>query len=146
MSENGFLEKLQSCLKEYLVDVKKKRDRLYIVEVKAETVDKAVKALKDSFGDIHVTTISAVDYIDYLEVFYDLWLYGPRVALVLKAKVDPSKPELPSIVGVIPGAFFNECEVYDLFGIVFKGNDKLKKSFILPEHFPKDYFPLRKKR
>ncbi|HDI75565.1 MAG TPA: NADH-quinone oxidoreductase subunit C [Thermoprotei archaeon] len=146
MSEDNFLEKLQNCLKDYLVDAKKKGDRLYISKVKAEAVDKVVKALKESFGDIHVTTISAVDYIEYLEVFYDLWLHGPKVALVLKAKVNPDRPELPSIVGVIPGALFNECEVYDLFGIIFKGNNHLKKSFILPEHFPKDYFPLRKKR
>ena len=71
-------------------------------------------------------------------VHYEL-LNMPRIERIcVKAMLaDPGFPDLPeidSVAGLFPTAEFQEREVYDFFGIVFRGHPDLRRS-----HMPEDY-------
>ena len=61
--------------------------------------------------------------------------------LRLKVPVDERSAELPSVTPVWKGADWLEREVYDMFGIRFRGHPDLRR-ILMPEDY--DHFPLRK--
>jgi NADH-quinone oxidoreductase subunit C len=95
-----------------------------------------------------LASLHGVDYLPAeprFAVHYEL-LNMPRVERIrVKALLaDPgpdSLPELDSIVDIFPGAEFQEREVYDFFGILFRGHPDLRRILM-----PEDYigWPLRR--
>jgi NADH/F420H2 dehydrogenase subunit C len=86
--------------------------------------------------------ISGVDIQDKLMVVYHLESTSLKHQIVLKTATDNrEKPELDSVVDLYKGAELHENEIFDLFGIVFKGHPNLRRMFM-----PDDWngFPLRK--
>lgn len=74
-------------------------------------------------------TIIAVDYTDYVELIY------PLISTFLNRRINISanvKDKARSVVEIYPAAYFDECEIYDLFGIKFEGNKRLRRLF-MPE-------------
>ncbi len=72
-------------------------------------------------------TIIAVDYSDYVELIY------PLLSTYLNERINVStkvKDEIKTVSSIYPSAYFDECEIYDLFGIRFAGNKKLKRLFM----------------
>jgi len=80
----------------------------------------------------------------YLEVVYHLFSmakkHGPMV-LRMRTANRTDKVELPSLTPVWRSAEFQEREVFDLFGIVFKGHPDLRRILMWDEF--KD-FPMRR--
>jgi NADH-quinone oxidoreductase subunit C len=90
----------------------------------------------------YLTAITAVDYIDYFEVVYQLTSLQHNHSLVVKTRrYNREKSILPSVVSLWRGADFQEREIYDLFGIGFEGHPNLKR-IVLWEGF--EGHPLRK--
>ena len=90
----------------------------------------------------YLTAITAVDYLDYLEVIYQLTSIKHNHSLVLKTRCyGQDNPTLPSVVSLWRGADFQEREIYDLMGIRFEGHPNLKR-IALWEGF--EGHPLRK--
>ena len=86
--------------------------------------------------------ISGVDLQNKLMVVYHLESTAHQHQIVLKTGTDDrEKPELDSIVDLYKGAELHENEIFDLFGIVFKGHPNLRRMFM-----PDDWngYPLRK--
>ena len=86
--------------------------------------------------------ISGVDLQNKLMVVYHLESTKFRHQIVLKTGTDDrEKPGLDSIVDLYTGAELHENEIFDLFGIVFKGHPNLRRMFM-----PEDWngHPLRK--
>jgi len=76
----------------------------------------------------YLTAITAVDYLDYFEVVYQLTSIKHNHSLVVKARCyGRENPSLPSVVSLWRGADFQEREIYDLFGINFEGHPNLKR-------------------
>jgi NADH-quinone oxidoreductase subunit C len=101
----------------------------------------ALRWLRDTPGQEY-RFLSSVHGVDYLPaeprfgVIYEL-LNMPRVERlrVRAALPDPGDGELPEIdscVELFPGAEFQEREVYDFFGIVFRGHPDLRR-ILMPE-------------
>lgn len=89
-----------------------------------------------------LTSISAVDYIEYFEIVYHLLSMKRNQSLVLKTRVyDRNEPTLASVIGVWRGAELQEREIWDLMGIRFEGHPNMKR-ILLWEDFPGH--PLRK--
>ena len=74
-------------------------------------------------------SIIAVDYIEYVELIY--LLYSTELNEKIMVYFNSSH-SVPSIVNIYPCAYFDECEIFDLFGVDFLGNKKLKR-ILMPE-------------
>ena len=86
--------------------------------------------------------LTGVDWGKELGVVYHLESTIHRHILVVKVQTtDREDPVFDSVQDIWPTANFHEREVFDLFGIKFKGHPNLKRLFM-----PEDWkgFPLRK--
>jgi len=76
----------------------------------------------------YLTAITAVDYLDYFEVIYQLTSLRRNHSLVVKTRCyGRDNPSLPSVVSLWRSADFQEREIYDLLGISFEGHPNLKR-------------------
>jgi NADH:ubiquinone oxidoreductase subunit C len=99
--------------------------------------------LRDEAGFDYLSCLTATDQAEYFELVYYLYSMEEKTGpLVLKVRVpDKENPEAPSLVAVWRGAEFQECEVYDFFGIRFTDHPDLRRLFLW-EGF--EGWPLRK--
>ena len=106
------------------------------VLVKAESLLDIMSFLKKSpdLAFDYMTTITAVDYIDYFEVIYLLVSMEYNHGLTVKTRVfDREQPSLSSVISLWHSADYQEREIYDLMGISFKGHPNLKRIVLWPE-------------
>jgi NADH-quinone oxidoreductase subunit C len=90
------------------------------------------------------TFLASLHGVDYLPaqprfgVVYELLNMARVERLRVRAALaDPGEdalPELPSAVEIFPTADFQEREVYDFFGIVFRGHPDLRR-ILMPEEY-----------
>ncbi len=114
------------------------------VLVKSESIFNVIEYLKSNpeFDFDYLNYITAVDYLDYFEVVYQLTSRKHNHSLIVKTRCyDRNNPVVPSIVKLWRGADFQEREIYDLMGIRFEGHPNLKR-IALWEGF--EGHPLRK--
>lgn len=78
---------------------------------------------------------------DVLEAVYDFNHYDGLCRVTVRTRVPRSKPEVPTISQIYPGADWHERETHDFFGIIFVGHPYLV-PLLLPEDA--DYHPLLK--
>jgi len=112
--------------------------------LKPETLVETMEALRTAPAAdlVHLTNLCGVDFWDHFEVVYHVQSFDKNQIAVIKAEVwGRETPSLPSVVGVWYGAWMQECEAYDLFGIRFEGHPNLHR-ILLWEGFPG--WPLRK--
>ncbi len=97
--------------------------------------------------NFYVSTIVAVDLVGEGRIrldYYVVFLPGEEV-IVFRTFIPRDKPEIDTLLDLIPGVFNAESEVYDLMGIVFRGNNTLKRGFFVPSDLvEKNIYPLRK--
>lgn len=91
-----------------------------------------------------LNTIIAVDLgleANKFELIYDLHSIEINELVRISVLLDRNAPKVPSVVEVFKSAYFDECEIYDLFGINFDKNPNLKRLLM-----PKGWIghPLRK--
>jgi len=111
-------------------------------------LEELLAALKLQCGFNLLSELGATDYLGYpgrtrprFEVHYVVRNLDTFETLVVKAAVDDPDPVLPSAVPIWPGADWMEREVFDMFGIRFKGHPDLRR-ILMPEEFTA--YPLRK--
>ena len=110
----------------------------------AERIAEVCAFAKTSLGFDYLVDISSVDNYGSdprWTVVYELYGYGHRCHLRLKADVSEEKSELPTVTTVWRGADWHEREIYDMMGIRFRGHPDLRR-ILMWEGYP--YFPLRK--
>lgn len=119
--------------------------RRYVITIAPQDLrDVVEKILKE---DSYLSAIAAVDHPaeGRIELNYIFWSVKHRAALVVKINVNRNEPAVPTITDIVPGALGNELEVYDLMGVVFEGNGKLRRGFLAPEDIVnRSVYPLRK--
>lgn len=79
---------------------------------------------------VYLSSLTAVDWLDYFEVVYHLLSLRRNHLTVVKARVDHDQPNLYSVSGVWHGAHLQEAEAYDLMGIRFEGHPNLRRLFL----------------
>jgi NADH-quinone oxidoreductase subunit D/NADH-quinone oxidoreductase subunit C/D len=111
--------------------------------VPASRLVEFASALRDQEGYDYLSSVTGVDYLpdDKMEVVYHAYRTAGGPAMVFKTQVPRGAPVLPSLVGVWPGADFQEREAWDLLGIRFTGHPDLRR-ILMWEGF--DGHPLRK--
>lgn len=94
----------------------------------------------------YLVDVTAVEYRDAerpLEVVYELFSLSRRAPLRVKAPLPKDRPlELDSVVPLWAGANWLEREVYDMFGVTFRGHPDLRR-ILMWETYAEGY-PLRK--
>lgn len=117
------------------------------VTVAAEMIHPVLEYLKTQHGFDMLVDVTAVDYLEMpnavhrFGVIYPLLNTAANLRLIVKTHVDLPQPELPTATDLWRGADWMEREVYDMFGIAFKGHPDLRR-ILMPDEFTA--FPLRK--
>jgi len=125
-----------------------------IIEVKPEELLKIAQELKNK-GYTYFSFLTAVDPalsqglfrkggVDQEKKFflrYRLSSLENKKNITLKLEIPKDNPTIDSVTSLWSGANWHEREVYDLFGIIFKGHPDLQRMFL-----PEDWkgHPLRK--
>lgn len=114
--------------------------------VELTKLHETLKSLRDDavYDFDRLNTIVAVDLgvdVNQFEIIYDLYSSKTSNMGQVSVLVDRNSPHVPSIVDVYKSAYFDECEIYDMFGIVFDKNPDLKR-LLMPKGWKGN--PLRK--
>jgi len=119
-----------------------------IVYVDRDRIREILTWLKDEPGEAYdyLVDITAVEYREAglpIEVVYELFSLGRKVALRVKVTLPKDQPlEVDSVVSIWAGADWLEREVYDMFGVTFRGHPDLRR-ILMWETYAEGY-PLRK--
>jgi NADH-quinone oxidoreductase subunit C len=119
-----------------------------IVYLGRDRAHKALAWLKDAPGQEfnYLTDVTAVEYRDPerpLEVVYQLRSLGRRADLRVKIALDQRQPlEVETVTDLWRGADWLEREVFDMFGVVFRGHPDLRR-ILMWETYSEGH-PLRK--
>lgn len=109
-----------------------------------EKIRGACRLLKQLHQFVRLSSVTAVDrYLaePRFEVVYHLHSLELNQRLRLKCSLPADKPEIDSVVEVWRSANWYEREVFDLFGVTFRGHPNLKR-IMMPEDW--QGHPLRK--
>lgn len=139
--EEEIVNKLKSQFGDRILEAKIQRARRIFVTVDRSVYKDVVKFLKNEIGVTHVSTMAGVDAIERFEVI-PLFSYK-GIVIALRGIVPKEDPSIDTITDVIPGSFFYEKEVHEMFGIDIKGHPDLS-HLELPDDWPEGLYPLRK--
>ena len=90
----------------------------------------------------HLFCLTCVDWKTHLTMVYHLTSTKERHNIVVKSKLDNTKPEIESVALIWRTAEFHEREVYEMFGVNFLNHPDLR-LLILPDGW-EGKNPLRK--
>jgi NADH-quinone oxidoreductase subunit C len=92
----------------------------------------------------YLADLTAIDYGGGrdLQVVYQLWSVGHKRALRVKAELPISSLEIDSVYFLWRAADWMEREVFDMFGITFRGHPDLRR-ILMPYNYAEGH-PLRK--
>jgi len=115
---------------------------LFVPGDKIQDVAQFLKETWDLSFD-YLMSVSAFDTPDHIEVTYHFHSYKHGHTIVIKVKTPRENGEVNTIVDLYGAANFQEREVFDHFGVKFKGHPDLRR-ILLPDDwvgFPllKDY-------
>jgi NADH-quinone oxidoreductase subunit C len=119
LTEKFNIEKIldeNTHLTKFIVSKDKLYDLLYFLKDDAE------------FDFDRLNSIIGVDLQDKIELIYDL--YSTQTDSVLRVSTYTNNSEVISVVKIYKSAYFDECEIYDLFGVNFSGNHDLKRLLL----------------
>lgn len=100
--------------------------------VEASHLPKVAQLLRHTggFEFDYLTFVTAVDYLDYFEVVYRLVSLKLNQTVVLKTRCSRGHAVLPSVVDFWRAAYYQEREIYDLFGIIFEGHPDMRRLLL----------------
>ena len=112
-----------------------------LVYVKREGIRAVASALKTDpeFQFDLLMDLFAIDFLHWeekalrFEVVYSLYSSVKNHRLFLKVSVPEKDPEIDTVSFVWPAADWYEREVWDMFGVTFKGHPNLKRILMYEE-------------
>lgn len=141
--QNPIAQALNGAVAGALVNGESKFGELTLEIDPARIVD-ACRHLKAEQKFVRLCSVTAVDWNPAeprFEVVYHLHSIDRNLRVRLKCRLSGQKPEIDSVTPVWRGANWYEREVFDLFGIVFRGHPNPRR-ILMPEDW--DGYPLRK--
>lgn len=75
-----------------------------------------------------LTSIVAIDWNDTIELIYQLYSVSNNETIQIYYYTTTSI--VPSVINIFKSAYFDECEIYDMFGVYFEHNQNLKRLFM----------------
>ncbi len=143
----GTLGKLAGRFGDGVFTTSRFRDNLRLHVSPARLLE-LLSSLRDECGFAFLAELGGTDFLGYpgwsrarFQVHYVLRDLERNERLTVLAGVDEPRPALPSATPLWEGANWMEREVYDMYGIEFRGHPDLRR-ILMPEEFAA--FPLRK--
>jgi NADH-quinone oxidoreductase subunit C len=99
------------------------------ITVRRESIVDVLRTLRDRFDYQQLMEIAGVDYPERAERFelvYHLLSVTKNHRIRVRVAADEDTP-VPSVTGLWPVAGWLEREIFDLFGVLFDGNDDLRR-------------------
>jgi NADH-quinone oxidoreductase subunit C len=99
------------------------------IDVRRESIVDVCRTLRDRFEYQQLMEIAGVDYpqrAERFEIVYHLLSLTKNHRIRLRVTTDEEKP-VPSVTGLWPVAGWLEREIFDLYGVLFEGNDDLRR-------------------
>ena len=79
----------------------------------------------------YLTFVTAVDFLEYMEIVYRLVSLKNNQSLILKTRCyNREDPVVPSVVSLWRAAYYQEREIFDLFGIKFEGHPDMRRLLL----------------
>jgi len=142
--DSQFLPIVQSCTEKFGAKASEFRGEVTLL-IPAEKIVEACRTLRDDFAFDMLSVETAVDYYPQTEprfhIVYILYSTITHSFLNLRAPVGGADPEIDTVETVWPSANWREREIWDLFGIRFKGHSDLRRIMMPPNW---EGHPLRK--
>lgn len=126
-ANDGVIDAARAACGDAIVDAWEKVGEVTLV-VAREAIVGAMTALRD-LGYQQLMEIAGVDYperAERFEVVYHLLSVTRNHRLRVKLFTDEVQP-VPSVTGIWPVAGWLEREVFDMYGVLFAGNDDLRR-------------------
>ena len=145
---NSTVEALRTTFGDAIGRADAARDGETIVVVRADRLAEVMRWLRDTPGQTYdyLVDVTAVEYRDReraLEVVYFLRSLERRADLRVKVELDPRGDlAVDSVTPLWAGANWLEREVYDMFGVAFRGHPDLRRILMWETYA--EGFPLRK--
>ena len=129
-SSEGVIDAAKSAVGDALIKAADKVDEITL-KVRREAIVDVCRALRDTPGLEYqqLMEIAGVDYPDQperFEVVYHLLSLTKNRRIRIKLTTDERTP-VPSVTSLWPVAGWLEREVYDMYGVLFEGNDDLRR-------------------
>ena len=103
------------------------------IDIPAEKLVEAARALRDELGFDMLTCVTGVDMIDHLESIYHFRALGEDWLLQARVRLTTEHPEVDSLVSLYPSANWLEREQYDMYGITYRGHPDLRRILLEDE-------------
>jgi NADH-quinone oxidoreductase subunit C len=124
----GLLGEVAAALGDALIEAKDAVGEVSLT-VARERIVEVCRTLRDEFEYQQLMEIAGVDYpqrSERFEVVYHLLSLTKNHRIRVRVSTDEDKP-VPSVTSLWPVAGWLEREVFDLYGVIFDGNDDLRR-------------------
>ncbi len=138
----GLIDEVAAALGDALIEARDAVDEVSLT-VRRESILEVCRTLRDRFEYQQLMEIAGVDYPqrpERFEVVYHLLSLTRNHRIRVRVSTDEDLP-VPSVTSLWPVAGWLEREVFDLYGVIFDGNDDLRR--ILTDYGFRG-FPFRK--
>jgi NADH-quinone oxidoreductase subunit C len=138
----GLIDEVAAALGDVLIATKDAVGEVSLT-VRRESIVDVCRTLRDRFEYQQLMEIAGVDYpqrAERFEIVYHLLSLTRNHRIRVRVSTDEDMP-VPSVTSLWPVAGWLEREVFDLYGVIFDGNDDLRR--ILTDYGFRG-FPFRK--
>ncbi len=125
---DGLKGTLSGALGEHLLEAHEEHGEL-LLTVKRDSVEDALRILRDDHSYQQLMEIAGVDYPsrrERFEVVYMLLSLTTNSRIIVKCSASEDTP-VPTVTTLWPNAGWLEREVFDLYGVLFAGNTDLRR-------------------
>lgn len=127
-SNEGVIAALSKALGKKLVNAVEQHGEVVLTIVRGE-IENALRILRDDHEYQQLMEIAGVDYperAERFEVVYMLLSVTKNHRLLVKVTASEDTP-VPTVTTLWPNAGWLEREVFDLYGVIFEGNQDLRR-------------------
>ena len=127
-AREGILDEVAAALAEALIESKDAVGEVSLT-VRRESIVEVCRILRDRFEYQMLAEIAGVDYParpERFDIVYHLLSMTRNHRIRVRVMTDEDTP-VPSVTGLWPVAGWLEREVFDLYGVLFAGNNDLRR-------------------
>ncbi|MCB2075112.1 MAG: NADH-quinone oxidoreductase subunit C [Novosphingobium sp.] len=127
-SNEGVLDALSVALGDLAVSAREEHGEI-VITVRREKVEDALRLLRDEHEYQQLMEIAGVDYpqrAERFDVVYMLLSLTRNHRIMVKVTAAENTP-VPTVTTLWPVAGWLEREVFDLYGVIFAGNEDLRR-------------------